>query len=157
VREYASAAASKGESVFGLSGREVGATARRLFDRAHEVEGRYLHLSMAALTEQVAADVPEHKRSVTPGNATFSYDDVPGFSFSIMVMVDQPVLTVFGEDGGRFSGFMLQRTSTAEYWHTAVEKPAAFALGVMAGRLADSFKRQFGLVNLTEFRRRLGH
>jgi hypothetical protein len=136
--------------MFGFLDKVTPATARRLFDRAKKVEARYLDVPMATAMERLTADIPEGRRFVD----SFGYEDLPDFSFAIMDLGKDPVLTIFGT--GPFSGFMLQRLSSGEGWTVDVSKPAAFPIGPKAHRLAASFQRQYGRSNLKDLRRRLG-
>lgn len=132
--------------MFALFDGRTPETARRLFERAEEVDRKYLQLPHAMLADQVAADIPENMRFISHDEVSFHFPDFPEFSFTIMEVLKKPLFSVFG--GERYAGFMLQRSDDG--WFTSIQKPIAYPVGSRAKRLAEVFERQHGVRNLTK-------
>jgi len=73
--------------VFRFLDKKTQAVAQLLFERAQEVDRRYLSLSLTESVTQVTSEFLPHLRFVTHDQAGFRYEDLPEFSFTIMWML----------------------------------------------------------------------
>lgn len=141
--------------MFSLFDKATPDTARRLWDRGREFDQRYVRLPMPEMARQISHDFPPNMRFVSNREISACFGDLPEFSFTVLMVLDKPLLSIFG--GQQYSGFMLQRSSDAEDWLTSLRKPISRPFGRRAKRLAEELERQFGIRNIEKRLARIRH
>ena len=132
--------------MFEFLDRRTPEVARLLYGRANDAAREYVGLAFDELSKRVAADFPNPMHWVSGDQVTFHFEDLPDFSFMVIYMLNEPVLSI--QAGGRFWGFMLQRSG--DVWSTDVRKPLCDPMGPQAKRLAFCLQRQYGIENVGE-------
>jgi len=132
--------------MFEFLDRQTPEVARLLYGRASDAAREYAALSLNELSRRAATDFAKTMHWVSSDQVAFHFEDLPDFSFMITYTLNEPVLSI--QAGGRFWGFILQRSG--DTWFTHVRKPLRGQMGSRAKRLAICLQRLYGIGNIGE-------